>query len=173
MPWKNGGGVTREIAVAAGEMFAWRLSMASVNASGPFSDFTGYERTLVILRGDGFTLTFADGREEILEPLRPLVFDGGEIVSCQLQGGPVTDFNLMVARDRARGALRVVRATGGEKHRFDASGTLFVHVVSGALRCGDRVVVAEHTLRVDGEHEIELVNLAETVMIIVQVADQR
>jgi uncharacterized protein len=40
MPWKNGGGETTEIAVfppgASLDAIAWRLSMASVAADGPF-----------------------------------------------------------------------------------------------------------------------------------------
>ncbi|MEC4600651.1 HutD family protein, partial [Burkholderia vietnamiensis] len=42
-PWKNGGGVTREIAAyppgAALDAFAWRVSVADVGAGGPFSRF--------------------------------------------------------------------------------------------------------------------------------------
>ncbi|EGD04024.1 hypothetical protein B1M_13530, partial [Burkholderia sp. TJI49] len=44
-PWKNGGGVTREIAAfppgAALDAFAWRVSVADVGAAGPFSRFDG------------------------------------------------------------------------------------------------------------------------------------
>ena len=40
-PWRNGGGVTFEIArEPQGEgAFEWRLSLAQVDRTGPFSDF--------------------------------------------------------------------------------------------------------------------------------------
>lgn len=45
-PWKNGGGVTREIAAqppgASLDGFAWRVSVADVAQPGPFSRFPGY-----------------------------------------------------------------------------------------------------------------------------------
>ena len=42
-PWRNGGGVTRELAAlgGAGGDLLWRLSIATVNADGPFSTFNG------------------------------------------------------------------------------------------------------------------------------------
>lgn len=43
MPWKNGGGVTVEIAIhppgASVNAFDWRISMATVAQDGPFSSF--------------------------------------------------------------------------------------------------------------------------------------
>ena len=43
VPWKNGGGVTREVAAhpagASLEDFDWRVSTAEVRAAGPFSGF--------------------------------------------------------------------------------------------------------------------------------------
>lgn len=40
MRWQNGLGTTREIAkVDVGEELLWRISLAQVNADGPFSKF--------------------------------------------------------------------------------------------------------------------------------------
>ena len=43
MPWRNGGGTTSEIVVEPGPggRFHFRLSIADVEASGPFSGFPG------------------------------------------------------------------------------------------------------------------------------------
>jgi environmental stress-induced protein Ves len=99
-PWKNGGGVTHEIIrVPAGDAsFRWRLSIAQVGESGPFSDFAGYERTLVLLRGAGVRLRIA-GREPVsLSVVGTMVrFDGGLRTDCELLDGPCTDLNLMVS----------------------------------------------------------------------------
>ncbi|CAB3752768.1 Protein Ves [Paraburkholderia solisilvae] len=65
-PWKNGGGVTREIAAyphAAGyDTFIWRVSLADVEQAGPFSRFAGVDRTLVLLSGAGMLLDETQGR---------------------------------------------------------------------------------------------------------------
>ena len=66
MRWKNGGGETAEIAVSpdsAGlDDFDWRVSMATVEAGGPFSMFAGVDRTLSILEGEGILLV-VEGRD--------------------------------------------------------------------------------------------------------------
>lgn len=65
MPWKNGGGSTEEITRDAGvglDGFGWRLSIADIEASGGFSSFTGYQRIITVLQGDGMRLS-VDGHE--------------------------------------------------------------------------------------------------------------
>src|SRR6202035_3919738 len=44
MPWRNGAGITHEIArePAHGALFSWRLSLASLQVNGPFSPYPGY-----------------------------------------------------------------------------------------------------------------------------------
>jgi environmental stress-induced protein Ves len=53
VPWKNGLGVTREIAVepvgASMDDFLWRVSIADVDTASPFSTFPGIDRTIVLL----------------------------------------------------------------------------------------------------------------------------
>ena len=75
MPWKNGGGVTTEIAVfpeAAGlDDFEWRLSMATVATDGPFSLFAGVDRTLAVLDGEGIVLSVDGMADATLTPASP------------------------------------------------------------------------------------------------------
>jgi environmental stress-induced protein Ves len=111
MPWRNGGGTTTEIAAQPGGPggFLWRLSIAEVAASGPFSDFGGYDRHILLLEGRGMVLHFAEAPSRRLDrPLEPFRFDGGWRASCQLVDGPVRDLNLMVARGAAEEAVAVV-----------------------------------------------------------------
>jgi uncharacterized protein len=99
MPWKNGGGTTLEAmrVPADGDVFRWRASVAQINASGPFSDFAGYSRTLVLIQGAGIKLSLAGGPErELREIGQWMEFDGGESAACELLNGPCIDFNLMV-----------------------------------------------------------------------------
>jgi hypothetical protein len=100
-PWKNGGGVTHEaIRVPPGvEAFRWRVSVAEIHQGGPFSDFVGYRRFMVLLRGDGVRLT-CNGRDhaELRQPGDMTQFDGAAATACSLLGGPCTDLNLMVSQ---------------------------------------------------------------------------
>ena len=55
MPWKNGLGVTTEILIEPSDAtignFDWRLSMARIDADGPFSSFPNIDRLLLVLEG--------------------------------------------------------------------------------------------------------------------------
>ena len=58
VPWRNGGGVTREIATAPydGERdsFRWRVSIADVTSEGPFSTFEEVDRQIVLVEVQGW-----------------------------------------------------------------------------------------------------------------------
>src|SRR5580692_4018189 len=100
-PWKNGGGVTREaIRVPPGaDPFGWRVSFAQIDASGPFSDFSGYERHMVLLRGAGVRLAFAGGKQvSLLEVGNLAQFDGAVATHGKLVQGSCIDLNLIVSK---------------------------------------------------------------------------
>jgi environmental stress-induced protein Ves len=103
MPWKNGGGVTTEIAIAppgasVGD-FDWRISMATVASDGPFSRFDGIDRTLTVLSGEGLELGVESAPLLRLIPAgKPYPFPGDMAASARLLAGPVTDFNVMTRR---------------------------------------------------------------------------
>lgn len=114
--WKNGGGSTREIAcwppgAGLGD-FEWRLSIATIAASGPFSVFPGIERTIMLLAGDGVRLHSADGTlDHRLATLhRPFAFSGDVALACTLLGGASSDFNVMARRGRWRAKLQVLES---------------------------------------------------------------
>jgi uncharacterized protein len=116
MPWKNGGGVTTEICVSPPlGAFDWRVSIATVNADGPFSTFAGYERHIMTLSGEGMVLDIGGRGKFALKPLRPFSFSGDAQVHGSLLNGTVLDFNLMVRRDFGSGILRVTDCRAGHK----------------------------------------------------------
>ena len=83
----------------AGDPFSWRVSLAQIDSSGPFSDFTGYDRNMVLLQGRGIALTFDDGEQRSLREVGDwLQFDGGRPVHCGLLDGPCMDLNLMLSK---------------------------------------------------------------------------
>jgi environmental stress-induced protein Ves len=114
-PWKNGRGITHEALRVpdAGEPFRWRVSVAHIDSSGPFSNFSGYVRRMVLLRGTGVTLKFNAGESRELRSVGELVeFDGADQTYCELLDGPCVDLNLMVASAIAVQA-RVTRLDAG------------------------------------------------------------
>lgn len=112
-PWKNGGGVTFDVASfpdgSTLDTFAWRISIAEVASDGPFSRFEGIDRSTAILSGEGFRLAFADGRVEDLRLDAPaLAYPGDLATDCTLLGGPVRDLNVMTRRGAYRHRLGLV-----------------------------------------------------------------
>jgi uncharacterized protein len=125
MPWKNGGGVTTEICVSPPSgAFDWRVSIATVNADGPFSAFAGYERHIMTLSGQGMVLDIEGCGKFTLEPLQPFTFSGDARVHGSLLEGEVLDFNLMVHRDFGHGTLRVMESSEGDKLGSEKSSCL-------------------------------------------------
>lgn len=118
MPWKNGLGTTTELAVdppgAGLDAFTWRVSIAHLAASGPFSTFPGYDRILVQLEGEPMTLSHEGGGEHRLEPLVPYRFAGEVATTGTLGAGPARDFNVMVRREQASADLVVVTYEPGQ-----------------------------------------------------------
>lgn len=115
VPWKNGGGVTREVAAfpegAGFDDFLWRVSMAEVRADGPFSVFAGVDRVLAVL--EGRLRLEVEGRPpvEIGPDSPPVVFPGDAPTHGAVLAGPVLDLNVMTRRGQARAHVR--RLDGG------------------------------------------------------------
>lgn len=158
MAWKNGVGETTEIAIApAGatlDNFEWRISMAHVGASGPFSIFPAIDRTLAVIEGDGIVLHPA-GRGEIRLDTGsvPYAFPADLAVGATLIGGAIDDLNVMTRRGRYRHLLSrlhlgapVVLPRQGETtivltRRIGATIRLDAETV--ALAPGDGIVLTE------------------------------
>jgi len=141
MPWKNGGGSTTELLIeppgatlASG--FLWRLSMAAVTDSGPFSSFPGIDRTLLLLEGKGMDLDYGPhGRARLQGPLEPVAFSGDWATSGQLLDGPCRDFNVMSERS-AMGHDVVVMRPGSTPSPLPEATTVLVFCVKGQARVG-------------------------------------
>lgn len=131
VPWKNGGGITREIARvpadASLERFDWRVSRAQVATDGPFSRFDAVDRTLLVVSGAGLRLAIA-GRGEVTltRESEPLEFSGEVEVDAALVDGPVDDLNVMTRRGHARHAVSRRHALGDESVRVDGAALVLV-----------------------------------------------
>ncbi|NGZ82744.1 HutD/Ves family protein [Duganella aceris] len=127
-PWKNGGGSTTEIAVAPSganlDEFDWRISLATITQSGPFSSFPGIDRSLALVDGDGVLLDFGDERF-VLSPSEPLIeFAGEDEVHATVTGALTTDFNVMTRRGRCRHRLEPLLVRGSEELKRRSTTTL-------------------------------------------------
>jgi environmental stress-induced protein Ves len=129
--WKNGGGVTAEIATAppgAGfEAFDWRVSLAEIAADGPFSTFAEVDRTLVMLEG-GVRLTVEGCDPVDLTPASPpFAFPGDAATAAHLTAATARDLNVMVRRGRWRAQVRRLEVSGAQALRLgDHQALLFV-----------------------------------------------
>lgn len=158
MPWKNGRGVTREIAVfppysaLVDQSFLWRISLADVTRDCEFSSFPGYDRTLLPAEGNGMALSFDTAPAvEIRERWRPVHFQGEWHTRCRLLDGPVTDFNIMTARAQLSHTCEVLRRQPHALAWQPRSETLMVYCCQGEVTLdgvyGRRIALeAEHTL---------------------------
>ncbi|EJN06645.1 HutD family protein [Herbaspirillum sp. YR522] len=139
MPWKNGGGATRELHVeppgADYADFVWRASVADVVQDGAFSSFEGIDRTIVLLGGAGFVM-HAEGQpsHDLRTPFAPHRFTGEARVSVVLDGTPCQDFNLMVRRDQAQAELQVLRQ---QDARLLPPDTVLLYVAQGQAQLSD------------------------------------
>lgn len=113
MPWKNGRGVTLEVArePATGEEFAWRLSLARIDADCDFSAYPGYRRALVLVTGESLQLRFKGHRSCSLGPARRGTrFQGDWPTHCAVPQGCCTDLSLIVRDGSAGRPACIVRA---------------------------------------------------------------
>jgi environmental stress-induced protein Ves len=137
VPWKNGGGVTREILRVPPEptAFDWRLSLATIASPGPFSSFDGYGRTLVLISGPGVELDFGQhGRAKLTMAGQMVSFDGAWETRCTLLYGPSTDLNLIVSKERTRSESRCVQLTRAELVQTAEWPETLVCCISGPVR---------------------------------------
>jgi environmental stress-induced protein Ves len=158
MPWKNGQGITHEIArePLTGEHFVWRLSIAEVAASGNFSLFPGYDRTITLVEGHGMRLEFDEGPSKLIGArLAPFDFSGDWHCRCHLLDGPLRDFNLMVDRSAARAKTEVLRLGAASIERLVAEGWLLIFCAEGRLAVDGTMAETGDTLQLGtGRHDI-------------------
>ena len=135
--WKNGGGVTREIARPdRGGAPVWRLSLADVDRDGPFSRFPGLARILTVVAGAGMVLETRTGPIRAM-PGVPVAFSGDLAVEGRLLDGPVRNLNLIF--DPARIAARVRPLTGPADLTLDPrdGGAAGLYVLDGTATADD------------------------------------
>ena len=97
MAWKNGQGETREICKQGDSLedYDWRISVATIHQSGPFSRFDHYLRNISVLEGGGMHLDIDGQPGALILPFQAVAFDGSSQVYCRVNEGPLLDFNVI------------------------------------------------------------------------------
>ena len=130
-PWRNGGGVTREVASHRGGASAgaassgatssddgawdWRVSIADVTSAGQYSPFPGMERVLTVVEGE-LLLLAVDGTEHPLEKYRPFRFPGGAASSSALPTGDVRNLNVIAREGTFKAYTSIVELSKKRAH---------------------------------------------------------
>ncbi len=144
-PWRNGGGVTRELlAWPEGAHWKVRMSVAEVAQDGPVSRVPGVERWFAVLAGAGVRLRLEGATHALATGSAPFRFDGGAATDCALVAGPTQDFNLML-----RGCSgRMERLHGGRAVESGA-GKLVANYDIGARTLAWRILDTDTALRIE------------------------
>ena len=120
-PWRNGGGVTRELAShpkaasAQDGAWDWRVSIADLTKAGDFSGFPGMDRLLTVVDGELLLLT-VDGAEHPLEKYRPFRFSGEAAAHGALPTGDIRNLNVITRAGSFKGFTSIIELSKKRAH---------------------------------------------------------
>ena len=176
MPWRNGLGHTLEILaeyLPQATDFAWRLSMADVISDGRFSDFSGYDRTLLLLQGEGITLNHANGQSDrLVAPLQAAHFSGEAETEASLHAGPIKDFNIMARREFCSASVQSLHNATDAEIPVDGD-ILLVYAVDEAISIKSRswppiTIESNHLCRIN-KPSAEKMTASGSALIVIQI----
>ncbi|CAF1649323.1 unnamed protein product [Rotaria magnacalcarata] len=174
MAWKNGGGVTSEIARAPDneqEDFDWRLSIAQVKSpGGAFSVFPGIDRTLCVVSPNELYLTVESSSGNIIhlnQNSLPYSFAGESSITCQIQSETLTDFNVMTRRTKFRHDVERIKMELKQEKKINALANdeeiMFIIVGQGQVVTNDGIQMAiGDALQIDQQHSSDIKISAQT-----------
>lgn len=158
MLWKNGQGSTAQIDIVPegasfpGGEFLWRLSSATVGASGPFSQFPGCDRFLVVLRGQGLLLN-----GKTFGPFTPFKFAGEDSIECELLFDDVIDLGLIYRRDKVQAEMLMLQVTANQPQNVVLSGQqAYFYCISGSAQVGEQSLSEGECLRSQGVSQMSV-----------------
>lgn len=125
VPWRNGGGRTRELlAWPSATHWQVRVSVAEIEADGPFSRLPGIDRCFAVLEGAGVVLSLPGGERRLTPRDAAVTFPGETAPMCRLIDGPTRDLNLMLRRGAGTASMQRAPALTGRWRGVFADGTL-------------------------------------------------
>lgn len=124
-PWRNGGGCTRTIATQirnalpldadtlAEPPWDWRISVATIERSGPFSVFPGVDRNSLLLSAGQIELSaIGETTLHLKRPGDAVAYRGDPVWSATVQrdGPPLSLLNVMTRRGAFRARMHACRS---------------------------------------------------------------
>jgi environmental stress-induced protein Ves len=180
LAWKNGLGFTTELArhEIDGDEFLWRLSIAEVKTDGPFSNFSGYMRNLVLLEGKGITLNHDGVRSDVLaKQFEFACFDGKTETVASLHDGPITDFNIMTRHQYCQASVHTGLTNHDNRIGLNAE-LVFVYAPAADLMVsieqhGDQLLAQGELLEIKGARQQRLtIDRAPFILVQLTLANQ-
>ncbi|QLY27119.1 HutD family protein [Bdellovibrio sp. KM01] len=168
MPWKNGKGLTSQIALGPEgssfpDNFSWRISSAQVNSNDPFSKFSGCDRLLMVTQGAGLSLNGSH-----LLPLQVISFAGETEIQAELIEGPVVDLGVIFKRDSVRAEMKVLNLSEIAELSLE-DGIHFIFCLRGRLNVQDLMIHAEDTVRIEKQSVIKLDGLNHSSYVLISI----
>jgi hypothetical protein len=163
IPWKNGRGITTELALNTGgnvDDFQWRLSIASVTENGLFSDFSGYWRNLVLISGGEIILEHIHNDKVSIDKLDKLLqvasFDGGSKTQGKLLAGAITDFNVITSLKTYQ--AKVTTYLEKQTIQLDTADIIFIYALEKELTvsCLTDNVISPSIKKIPAKHLLKI-----------------
>lgn len=178
VPWRNGGGTTTIVASSGGRQgddanaaggvggveTDWRVSIATISESGPFSLFPGVDRVLVPLSPAGLTLDVG-GSIRHLAQHEAVEFAGEETVAAVDVSAPGDDLNLMTRRGVVQGSLAMRPVAETAEFSTGVGETRLLVVLSGEIAWGDSQLGPRDALQLPPSMRLTLKGAAELAVI--------
>ncbi|MZY06439.1 HutD family protein [Acinetobacter pittii] len=166
MLWKNGAGFTLEIARSQGEGdFEWRISMADVTTSGPFSLFPNKQRIISVLDGQGMVLHVDDLPAKTLNQGDIFAFHGESQVQSELVDGAIRDLNLIYDPAKFHAHFQWLNDTA-EQVFISSADLIFIfnHVGETEVNVDDHSfrIAANGTLKIEKNTGVTSINFTQT-----------
>ncbi|MEP6565630.1 MAG: HutD family protein, partial [Mesorhizobium sp.] len=153
--------------------FDWRVSMARVDSGGPFSGFTGVDRTLAVLEGEGIVLDISGRPPATLTRVSaPLAFPADVPTSAALIAGPITDLNVMTRRGRMIHTVERLRISAPTEVQPAADTTLILPLDGDVMVAGAapvRIGPLDALLLGSGAGKLRLEPAAETTLFVIRI----
>jgi len=153
MPWKNHRGTTTEIFIfpenssVQDDSYLWRVSSAAIASSCSFSQFLGFDRTVLLLEGESMALNHdCVDRPQVVQRMVPYRFKGEWQTTCEIADRAVQDFNLIVRRGKVVADLQVLQVAQVQTEISLQSFQALIFCVSGKLEisCGGSQKKLDH-----------------------------
>ena len=124
--------------------FQWRVSIAEVASDGPFSIFSGVDRSMAILQGDGLELEI-DGVGSLLLRMNkePRSFPADVATDARLLSGPILDLNAMSRRGCFNHSLQRIDVTDDYTIKTQHHALLVWCAGTGKIGCNMGTIAAK------------------------------